>query len=279
MGDSNYNLMMKNFKKNSPDIQEEWDSKGEHYAKGINEMIEFGETNGWGNWTGEDPEDKREHIAEEVIRQLKQANMDENVEHFRNIFPPAFNPIISFLEKNSQSIEQLHFIHEQKIIFLTGTAYEKRQAYLLNHDKIITLDQSIMAIGKSKRNNIFAIATENKIATFEGWDGELISEFAIGKHAKTGITELIPFNDGTKLLIVTSEGIYLTTQTEEKLIHPLTEEEEEEDWSSNIEMGNATLSNDNSYIVVGDQDCDHRILDSTGNTIGSIGAQSSYPHF
>src|SRR5690606_14758692 len=266
------------FKKNKPNIQEEWNSKGEHYAKEINEMVEFGEKNGWDNWKGKEPEDKRDHLAEEVIRQLKEANIEKRVEHFRNNFPLSHSPIISFLEKQSQSIEQLHFINDQKIDYLTGTAHQKRQAYLINNDLTLELDNTINAIGKSKQNGIFAIAIDNKISTFKGWEGEIISEFILNETAKLGITELIPFNDGNKLLIVTSYGIYLVSKNEEKLIHPLNEENEE-DWSSNMDMENATLSNDNTYIVVGDQCYDHRVLDSNGNTLGSIGPQSSYPHF
>ncbi|SEG71817.1 hypothetical protein [Sphingobacterium lactis] len=266
------------FKKNKPDVREEWNAKGEQYAKEINEMVEFGEKNGWENWKGKEPEDKRDHLAEEVIRQLKLANLENRVERFRNDFPPSHAPLISFLEKQAQSIEQLHFINDQKIVFLQGTAYQKRQAYILNNDQILELDINIKAIGKSKQDNIFAIATESKISTFKGWEGELIREFILNVTAKIGITELIPFNDGNKLLIVTSEGIYLVSENEEKLIHPLNEGNEEE-WSSNIDMENATLSNDNTYIVVGDQCYDHRILDANGNTLGSIGPQSSYPHF
>ena len=268
-----------NFFKKKPDIQDEWNSKGELYATGINEMVEFGEKNGWKNWKGKEPKDKRGHLGKEVIRLLKQANVENDVECFRNNFPPSHAPIVSFLEKQAQSIEQLYFISGQKIVFVTGTSYQKRQAYLLDNDQPLELDKHINAIGKSKQNNIFAIATDDgKISTFRGWEGELINEFTLHETASLGITELIPFNDGTKLLMITSDGIYLISSNEEKLIHPLNEDDED-DWSPNMDMENATLSNDNKYIVVGDQCCDHRILDSNGNTLGRIGAQSSYPHF
>ena len=270
--------MKKFFKKNDHDIQEEWNSKGEQYAKEVNEMIEFGEKNGWENWNGNDPEDKREHLAKQVIEQLKKANKERTVDQFREAFPPAHAPLIPFLEKQAQSIEQLHFITEQKIVFLTGTSYEKQQAYLLDNDRSSKLDKNIYSIGKSRRNNIFAIATKGKISTFRGWEGELINEFNLNETAELEITELIPFNDGNRLLLVSAEGIYLVSKSEERLIHPLNEDNEE-DWTPDIDMENATLSNDNDYIVVGDQGCDHRILDSNGNTVGSIGPQSSYPHF
>jgi len=270
--------MINIFKRKESSTKEEWNLKGEQYAKQVNEMVEFGEKNGWKNWKGKEPKDKRSHLADKVIRQLKQANIEKNVECFRDDFPPSHSPIISFLEKQSQSIEQLHFVSEQKIVFLTGTAYQKRQAYFLTNDQALKLDENITAIGKSKQNNIFAIATESKISILKGWEGELINEFILNETSKLGITELIPFNDGNKLLIVTSEGIYLVSKNGEKLIHPLNEDNEE-DWSPNMDMENAALSNDNKYTVVGDQCYDHRILDADGNTLGCIGPQSEYPHF
>ena len=42
--------MINLFRKKKPNIQEEWNSKGENYAREINEMVEFGEKNGWENW-------------------------------------------------------------------------------------------------------------------------------------------------------------------------------------------------------------------------------------
>jgi len=259
-------------------IQKEWFSKGEQYATEINEMVDFGEKNGWENWKGKEPEDTRSNLAQEVFKLLKTANQNNNTENFRANFPPAHTPMIPLFENRSQSIEQLHFISGEKIVFVTGTSYEKRQAYLLDHDQITALDEDIQAIGKSKQGNIFAIAQSGKILLHDGWDGTIINEFKLNSTADYGITDLIPFNDGSKVLLVTSYGIYLISGKEEKLIHPINEDNEE-DWTPDIDMENATLSNDNSYIVVGDQSYDHRILDPEGNTLGSIGAQSSYPHF
>lgn len=263
---------------NKMNIQEEWNSKGKNYAEEVEQMVDFGEKNGWENWIGKEPEDKREHLADKIISLLKKANLENNIKEFRLNFPPAHNPIIKFLEKQSQSIEQLHFIDNQKIVFLTGTSYQNRQAYLLDEDKILELDSEIKAIGKSKQDNIFAIATKNKISLFKNWEGTLIKEFILKDVVDIGITELIPFNDGSKLLLVSADGIYLISDDEEKLIHP-TNDNNEEDWESGLSMENCNLSHNNQFIVVGDQDYDHRILDVNGNQIGSIGPQSSYPHF
>lgn len=241
-------------------------------------MVAFGEKNGWDNWQGPDPKDEREHLAAEVLARLKQANLDNEVASFRSDFPPAHQPIISFLEKQAQSVEQLHFVSGQKIVFLTGRSYQNRQAYSLEDDQVVKLDEHIKAIGKSQQGDVFALAAHGKVTTCRGWKGEVIAEFTLNKTADLGITELIPFNDGKRFLLVSSEGIYLVSGGEEKLLHPLNDDNEE-DWSPDIDMENAALSNDNRYIAVGDQCYDHRILDAAGNTLGTIGPQSSYPHF
>ncbi|MBV8328031.1 hypothetical protein [Chryseobacterium sp.] len=263
---------------NNTDIQKEWFSKGERYATEINEMVEFGEKNGWENWKGKEPEDSRANLAGQVFEMLKEANRNNDIENFRKNFPPAYTPIIPLLNAQSQSIEHLQFISDQKIVFLTGTSYEKRQAYLLDHGQITRLNENIHAIGKSKKGNIFAIARGQHISVYKDWDGELINQFELDENPDFGITEITPFNDGSKVLIVSSEGIFLISGKEKKLIHPVNEDNDDE-WTSQIDMENAALSNDNSYIAVGDQGYDHRILDAEGNPIGAIGPQSSYPHF
>lgn len=273
------------------DVQKEWNLKGKAYAEGINIMVDFGEKNGWENWKGKEPKDIRTHLGKDVLDLLKKANLEDKVDEFRSNFPPSNMPIIKFIEKQSQSIEQLCFINDQKIVFLIGTPYQQRQAYLLDGDKILELDSSIVGIGKSKQGNVFAIASGNKISLLKNWDGNLINEFIVNDLSESlGITELIPFNDGSKVILTSSSGIYLISEEGQKLIHPLNNDEEEyededgeddedEDDEFSIDMENAALSNDNNFIVVGEQCRDHLVLDRNGNAIGSIGPQSSYPHF
>ena len=271
-----FNLFKNKDDKNG--IQEEWNTKGEKYATEVNEMIEFGEKNGWENWKGKEPEDKRGHLTDSVIKLLRKANSENKVNEFRQHFPPAHTPLIKYFEEKGQSIDQIHFIENEKIVFLTGTAYQKRQAFILNKEDLIKLDESIDAIGKSKRGNVFAIQIGNKITTTNGWQGELISEFEIKENEGIGISQLIPFNDGLKMLSITSEGVYLMSKSEEKMIHPVRDLEDDE-WDSYMSMENGTLSNNNTYIIVGDQDSDHRVLDINGTQIAEIGPQSSYAHF
>ncbi|PNW29145.1 hypothetical protein [Formosa algae] len=269
---------MKLTDKNIEDLKQEWNLKGSTYATNVNNMVEFGETNGWENWKGEEPKDERGHLAISVFQLLKEANKTHTVTQFRTDFPPAHIPFVHLMQDKGQSIMQLNFIDHGKIVFVTGTAYEQRQAYILSEDKTLKLDESIHAIGKSKQQNVFAIAANNTIVTTQGWEGEIISAFILDKAKDIGITELIPFNDGLKVLLVSSDGIYIISNDDEHMIHPLPDPEDDE-WEPYIDMENATLSNDNTYIVVGDQCYDHRVLDNTGKEITQIGTQSAYPDF
>jgi len=81
----------------------------------------------------------------------------------------------------------------------------------------------------------------------------------------------------------------LTPEALEKSIEKTLETNADEDFYGDSEydddeleiaMANATLSNDNELIVAGEQDTDeHVLMDSEGERLGGIGAQSAYPHF
>lgn len=264
--------------KNIEKIQKEWNEKGTEYAQAVNEMVAYGEAHGWDNWEGDDPEDKRGHLADSVFKLLKEANENGTVEEFRKNFPPSHEPFIKFYEKKALSIEQMCFIDGQKIIFIVPISEQKRQAYLLNGEEITVLDESILAVGKSKKENVFAILTEGKITITKGWQGEIISTFNLKETKNINPTGLIPFNDGSRVLFISSDGIYIISEDKEQLIHPEFDPDDE-DWSSYLSMENGTLSNDNQYIIVAEQMTTHRVLNSKGEQIGDIGQQSEYPHF
>ena len=140
------------------DLQHEWYTLGEKYAVEVNALLDFSEKNGWSQWNGEEPEDKRDHLADSVIQLLRLANEDRLVDEFRRLFPPAHTPLIAYFEEKGQSIEQLLFVEEDKIVFVVGTPFQKRQAYLLNGKSLNKLDGSIEAVGKSKQNSVFSFS-------------------------------------------------------------------------------------------------------------------------
>ncbi|MCG2616755.1 hypothetical protein LZZ85_20820 [Terrimonas sp. NA20] len=259
-------------------LRKEWDNLGKSFANDINEMVEFGETHGWENWKGKEPSDNRDHLASQVLSLLREANITGKNDEFRDMFSPAHAPFISILEEQGQSIESLCVISDDSIAFVVGTSYEQRQAYVLTGKTVEKLSGHIESIGKSHQNEVFAVAEAKKITTYKGWRGEVIAEFQLPEDKSLSIKQMIPFNDGLSVLLISSEGIYLLGLAGSSMIHPVPDPEDEE-WTSDIDMEHAALSFDNNLIAVGDQNSEHRILNSDGVEIAEIGPQSSYPHY
>jgi len=233
--------------KDTNKLQKNWNLIGEQYATGINELVAYIEEHGYDSWKGKEPEDTRSNLADGVIKKLQNANVENQVDKFRADFPPAHAPIAHILKDKGQSINQLNFINSRKIVFFVGSAWETRQGYLLDNDVVTVIDSTIQAIGKSHRNDIFAFGYSDRIVIRQSWEGEMISEIYLTKTKDMQITELIPFNDGQKVILVSNKGIYLISNNEEKLIHPNdnTFLSDSNDSYSHIDMENATLSNDN----------------------------------
>jgi hypothetical protein len=259
-------------------LQTQWNIQGRSYATEINAQLAFVEEHGLHNWKGEEPADNRNELALEVLSLLKKANREGTIDTFRASYPPAHAPFINIIQEQGQNIENLCYINEDTVAFVIGSAYEKRKAYVLSNRNIEKLSDSIQAIGRSHQNNIYAIAKTNSITTYKNWQGKKIAEFKLPPVAELPISQLIPFNDGLSVLLISSEGIYLLTTNGHSMIHPVPDPGDRE-WSSYIDMEHAALSYDNNLIAVGDQTSAHRILNREGNHIATIDPASSYPHY
>ena len=259
-------------------LQTQWNIQGCSYATEINAQLAFVEEHGLHNWKGEEPADNRNELALEVLSLLKKANKEGNIDTFRASYPPAHAPFINIIQEQGQNIENLCYINEDTVAFVIGSAYEKRKAYVLTNRHIEKLSDSIQAIGRSHQNNIYAIAKTNFITTYKNWQGKKIAEFKLPPVAELPISQLIPFNDGLSVLLISSEGIYLLTTNGHSMIHPVPDPEDK-DWSSYIDMEHAAVSYDNNLIAVGDQTSAHRILNREGGHIATIAPESSYPHY
>ncbi|MGQ2983246.1 hypothetical protein [Flavobacterium sp.] len=266
------------------DLQKEWNEKGAAYGNAINKMVAFGEAHGWDKWEGEEPVDEREHLADDIVQLLREANETGRVAEFREAFPPSHGPLIEYIKNNEQNIELFTFINGEKIVFFVTKYDQKPQGYLLDGGHLLELDTEVRAIGKSKQGNVFAIINGDTLTTTQGWEGGTIATFNISQFGGAQVTNLIPFNDGKKVLFVSPNGIFLIAEEGLNMIHPLPEEDEDFDEDEgpeeiDLSMENADLSHDNRFIVVADQDSSHRVLNASCEQVGEIGPQSSYPHF
>lgn len=183
------------------DFLAEWNRKGEAFAREVNEMVKFGETHGWDNWKGKEPEDTRDHLAEAVLEALRKANRQNTSEAFRESCPPAHAPFIKHLEAGGQSIADIHLTDDNRLIFLTGAPYQNRQAYIIENNVLRKLERNIISVGKSHHGNCFAIADAESITTWFGWKKIQLYQFNYPGDKKIPIKQLIPFNDGSKVLL------------------------------------------------------------------------------
>ena len=282
--------------------QKEWNEKGEKYAKAVNDMVAFAEVHGWDAYEGEDPVDEREgmtQLCEAVFELLKEANERGETVKFRADFPPS-NIIFEECEDEAGNadekdkigdklgnVDQICPLGGENVLFVVSND-DGKTLYLLEGECVSEVADDVIAVGKSKRNEIYALLRKGEVELIKGYDGkgggEPIAKFSHDVELTYDEAEILPFNDGSKVLLTAHDGIFLISQSGAKLIHPIYEDGqlyEDDDGNATIyiDMANATLSNDNALIVAGEQCSDHVLMDSEGEQLGSIGAQMDYPHF
>ena len=283
-------------------LKKEWNEKGEKYAKAVNDMVAFAEAHGWDAYKGEDPVDEREgmtQLCEAVFALLKEANERGETAKFRADFPPS-NIIFEGCEDEAGNarekdkigdklgnVDQICPLGGENVLFVVSND-DGKTLYLLEGECVSEVADDVIAVGKSKRNEIYALLRKGEVELIKGYDGkgggEPIAKFSHDVELTYDEAEILPFNDGSKVLLSCHDGIFLISQSGAKLIHPIYEdgqlyEDDDGNAALYIDMANATLSNDNALIVAGEQCSDHVLMDSEGEQLGSIGAQMDYPHF
>ena len=285
-------------------LKKEWNEKGEKYAKEVNDMVEFAEVHGWDAYKGEEPVDERAHLGKAVFALLKEANEWGETAKFRADFPPS-NVIFEEREDEADDadekdkigdklgvVDQICSLRGENALFVVSQSEPEgwhKMLYLLEGERVIVVADDVIAVGKSKRNEIYALLRRGEVELIKGYDGkgggEPIAKFSHDVELTYDEAEILPFNDGSKVILSCHDGIFLISQSGAKLIHPIYEdgqlyEDDDGNAALYIDMANATLSNDNELIVAGEQDTDeHVLMDSEGKRLGGIGAQSAYPYF
>ncbi|WP_314990275.1 PQQ-binding-like beta-propeller repeat protein [uncultured Campylobacter sp.] len=272
--------------------QKEWNEKGEKYAKAVNDIVAFAEAHGWDAYKGEEPVDERAHLGKAVFALLKEANERGETEKFRADFPPS-NVIFEECEDEADGadekdkigdklgvVDQICSLRGENALFVVSQSEPEgwhKMLYLLEGERVIGVADDVIAVGKSKRNEIYALLRRGEVELIKGYDGKGGGEFIAKFNCEATISyedvEILPFNDGSKVLLVSCDGIFLVWDGGAKLIHPVRKE------YAYIAMANAALSNDNELIALGDQDKGHFVINAQGETLGEIYPQSSYPHF
>ena len=206
--------------------QKEWNEKGEKYAKEVNDMVAFAEVHGWDAYKGEVPVDEREgmtQLCEAVFERLKDANERGETEKFRADFPPS-NVIFEGCEDEAGNagekdkigdklgdVDQICSLRGENVLFIASND-DGKTLYLLEGECVSEVAKGVIAVGKSKRNEIYALLRRGEVELIKGYDGksggELVARFNHELEIIYDEAEILPFNDGKKVLLVAHDGIF-----------------------------------------------------------------------
>jgi len=286
------------------DIQVEWKQKTIKYAKSVNRFVEKGLSLGWEN-AGTEPKDPNiEKLVPHLIKAIRKANKSGNFERLRFEWPLAHSPLIPILNKNGQSIPTVCILDDKTIVARIGAPYKK--GYVVQIQELdVKVVPNIEYFGRSPNRKYFAYSKENGVSVTDGWLGEEVSFCPYPKGTEgipveyNGIefdqppipTKLIPFPDGSRVLFISSEGIFVLSENEAVRLLPTLEnmkdyfeylkkkERSDDRLSLNIDMEHGAISPDGKFIAVGSQDSLHLIFNDKLELIAKIGHRSEYPHY
>ncbi len=124
----------------------------------------------------------------------------------------------------------------------------KKKSLFVIRQNCYKAQDNIQSIGRSPRNNIYAIAENGRVTTYNGWEGNKLSVFTLPPIDELSISQTTPFNNGLSVLPISPEGIYLLHNSGHTLIHP-TPDPDDKEWAPSIHMEHAALSADNAFIA------------------------------
>lgn len=252
----------------------------------------------------EPPQDKRGDLAEKVLEHVRQANERGSIDDVRQRFPPAWEPFVEILQENGQDINQVAILGDGRIVLRVGEHYREGTVYIIN-DLDVEHVENVIGFGQSPDRKFFALAKQSGVEVYEQWDNrptvsirwptglEGIPAGTITKplDGAPPITQLIPFPDGVRVLLVSSEGIFVLGNDRTVRLYPRAEDYRGHFkwWQSaypdkaarplEIDMEHGAISPGGKLIALGCQDSDHLIFNDNYELVGDVEPVFSYPHY
>ncbi len=290
-------------RKEKRSAQSLWKERIVAYAQAVNAYVENGRSKGWEN-VGKEPADPDvEHLVDQAIDAVRQANRQRDTSSLREEWPPAHRPLIPLLEQNGQSIPTVCFLDDGSVLARIGSPHEDgRTVRLVGYD--VETHPEIGFFGRCPNRRYFAICSNKGVEIRDGWRGPVTATC----RWPTGVegipeglpaqrfdsnptpTAVIPFPDGQRALLVSSEGIFVLSETRAVRLLP-TESDIREfaEWSleehpndppiPDLSMEHAAISPSGNYIAAGSQDSTHLVFNENFEIVADVDPMSEYPHY
>ncbi|WP_411346317.1 hypothetical protein ACE3MZ_10170 [Paenibacillus sp. WLX1005] len=288
-------------------VAAKWREQSKQYAQDINEFVRIGvET----DWTAqqEEPQDERYRLAPEVMHMIEAANAAGEIEQLHTLLPPASSPLLALFSEEAasttlQPVFPLGFAGT-RVLLQTGIGASISRICLATEDEII-LVKDVRRAGFSPDGAYVALADEKGISIIMHPDLELkgievayyewqsiqstiadflpnIQSLATAESAVYSLLQLIPFDQGKSLLLVSEYGVYVLSKGNITILSPSPEEiteygaDYDSTWSS---MVHGAVSIDEQWIAYGNQGSEHGLLHMPTQQRHTFAPQSSYPHY
>lgn len=155
-----------------------------------------------------------------------------------------------------------------------------------------TVVEGLHGAGRSPNRQCFAKFDGHQVTTHAGWDGPVITRLHLPHHAKAArpgtveSDEILPFNDGLRVLWRDATGVYLLTPDAAQQLYPRAESDEAADAPEHPDVQvpqaqpllHMALSPDERFIAVGDQGGQHLLLNPRGEVLGRWAPLSACAH-
>lgn len=283
--------------------QQQWREAVIAYAQAINRYVTQGSAQGWDNL--EEPQAPATgHLLDAWQTALQAVNRPGSCElqrqQFREAWPPAHLPLVPLLDERAQGIGHLLLLDDGSLLARVGMPYDKGQVLRLDA-RGVTPVIGVEHFGRCPQRRYYALANSEGVRVTDGWGGPLVARLA-WPHGLEGLpagypfepldlpptpTSLVPFPDGQRVLLVSSDGIFILAASgatrllpqERDILDDLLQGIDPDDIPLGLAMEHAALSPDGRLIALGEQCGRHLVLDEQLGRLAEIGPAGEYPHF
>ena len=287
---------------------QEWTRKTFAYAKAINAYVKEGQEKDWEGMGPQPEATGREHLIDGLLETLKENNKSQAPDSLSHLWAPAHAPLApDIIKDHGQALPSIALLSDGSILARIGSTYEDKGYVAHIKDGKISTIPGVSFFGQGPNKRYLAVVKDNGVSVTDGWQGDEtafcpwptgLEDLPPGydvpaRKAPPGIDRLIPFPDGTRVLLIGQDGIYVLSRqkacrllpTRDALKEHFEYEKErhadkpsEIDWNMHLDMTHGAISHNGDMIAAGSQDGDHRIFNANCEVIAEVGPQSSYPH-
>ncbi|KAF1067436.1 MAG: hypothetical protein GAK45_01660 [Pseudomonas citronellolis] len=288
---------------NREQAQRRWQHEALAYAERINAYVAKGQAEGWDN-AGEAPSNGDfEGLLPHLREALREANAQRPRQDIKADWPPSHIGLGELPQEQGQAIPTVCWLPDGSLLARIGAPYLPGKVVRIHGDEVSEVD-GVEHFGRCPQRRYFAKATAEGVRVHDGWDGpqtafcpwpkgtEGIPEgFTVAplEHPPTP-TRLIPFPDGRRVLLASSDGIFVLGESAAQRLLPdpqaLRDEfgyaradQPDEEQAVGISMEHVALSADGRLIAAGHQCSQHAVFDEHLQAIADIGPHGEYPHF